>query len=209
VKTIPFCATNENLEAIIAGLLLEPTDRVLAVCGSGDQPVSIAEYAGEVTAVDIMPSQVDYARLRVQALAVGETSFFLGPCGSNCVDGTAVELRNSYFEEEGRLRRLSRVYEKIGFEVGDVFTRPYIEQDHDKVYLSTVIDYLCLDYDQSKQCLELLGHPLRAGGLVYVVSMQDAPLEYIPDCLMIREDLTTKARKLEQTWYPYVLERKK
>ncbi len=60
--------TNESLWAIIAGLKPTRNDKLLSICGSGDQAFALAEFAQEVVAVDRNYSQLSYAQRRRDAL---------------------------------------------------------------------------------------------------------------------------------------------
>lgn len=68
--------TNESLWAVISGMNVSKDDRVLTICGSGDQAFALVEYAREVLAVDIEAKQIDYAKKRLEALKKGNYEDF-------------------------------------------------------------------------------------------------------------------------------------
>ena len=74
-------ATNEHLGAVYAGMNIRPSDRVLAICGSGDVPFALLEginpaSSGYVRAVDLLDVQVKYARQHADDLVRGNTEGF-------------------------------------------------------------------------------------------------------------------------------------
>ena len=66
-------ASNEALRAVVAGMDINPSDRVLAVCGSGDVPFALLEgipsgSSGSILAVDTAQVQVNYAKHKAECL---------------------------------------------------------------------------------------------------------------------------------------------
>jgi hypothetical protein len=131
-------ATNESLSGIVAGLRPSPEDSILAVCGSGDQAFALAEYARRVVVVDYSPIQLNFARARRDALAAGDTSYFLNPTS---LERLTVDLRNEYFSQPGRLDRIRENIERLEF-VDAVDVLAYTEEQpvgaFNKIYLSNV-----------------------------------------------------------------------
>lgn len=75
-------ATNEHLSAVYAGLDIQPEDRVLAICGSGDVPFTLLEginpnSSGIIRAVDLLDVQVKYAKHHADDLARGNINGFM------------------------------------------------------------------------------------------------------------------------------------
>lgn len=68
--------TNESLWAVVAGLNVSRKDRILAICGSGDQAFALSEFADEVVAVDRSEEQIAYAQRRLEALRDGRLGDF-------------------------------------------------------------------------------------------------------------------------------------
>jgi len=101
-------ATNESLNAIVAGMVPEEGDRIAAVGGSGDQAFALLEYADLVRIGDRSEKQIDFIKARVEALRRGDVSTFLGfkhlLYNSDC-EGY-IKSRNRYFVQSGRLERI-------------------------------------------------------------------------------------------------------
>ena len=68
--------TNESLWAVVAGLNVTRKDRILAICGSGDQAFALSEFAREVVTVDRSKEQIAYAQRRLEALRDGRFGDF-------------------------------------------------------------------------------------------------------------------------------------
>lgn len=171
--------TNENLGAIVAGLDIQPRDRVLAVAGSGDQPLALLEKAAFVKAVDINFSQIDYFKQRVRALKAGDyDSFLKSDLDPDWVDiftcsdfaKANLVLRNKYFSESKRLNRIRANLGNLAIakpqNILDVIEQ---ENGFSKVYLSNIIDCSFISRELSL-ILGKLAQRLPSNGLIYVAN---------------------------------------
>ena len=169
-----FVETNEKLDSIVAGLDLQPTDRVLSICGSGDQPLAILEQVSEVVAVDIVDTQFHYTKKRVEYLKKGEMVFFFNPLmpiedklwkrviGKSEIVGDFVECIESrkYFTD-ARLEKLRSKLKRLIFLQEDIFN---VDMGiFDKAYLSNAHHTT----NDSK-----LSFSIKQNGLVYVATNQ-------------------------------------
>jgi SAM-dependent methyltransferase len=57
-----FTETNESLDAILIGMKPQPNQKILAICGSGEQSKILAKKGSKVLAVDNNFNQIRYAR---------------------------------------------------------------------------------------------------------------------------------------------------
>jgi len=135
---LEYSHSNEDLRAIVHGLDLSLDDKVLAICGSGDQAFAMLEKAGKVVAVDTNKSQLTYAIERLKHLKNGNHSRFVLNRPDQCFD-----LRNnqSYFDK----RRFKKIRSKINSltiikSSSDIFS--YTEEDNfTRIYLSNALSY--------------------------------------------------------------------
>ncbi len=172
-----FKATNENLDAIVAGLDLEPTDDVLAICGSGDQAFAILEYAHSVLAVDNQPGQVRFAKERKNALFDGDYKHFLFPQG--IVHGDYyVNKRNKYFRKPERLDLIKSKIRRAKFSVKDITKVPNLGR-FSKFYFSNAIGYTGFQ-DPETRFIRRLVVETPVGSLIYCSDDRDA--RYILQC---------------------------
>ncbi len=200
--------TNESLDGIVQGLDLQPSDQVLAICGSGDQAFAMLEHVASVLAIDKQPSQVDLARYRLECLAKGDYEGFL-LSGSRFGKFTDLDKRDAYFRSPGRLETIRSkllnltILEK---QLSEAITlRPFT-----KYYLSNVIgDYI----SSMKLILELMQRMtdhLPVGGLIYMADgekLKTSDCTYhskLPHNLQEDKDLTRKAALHEELWMPVV-----
>jgi len=215
--------TEERLEAIIAGLDINPKDIVLAVGGSGDQAFALLEKAKRVLVVDLNPSQIDYIQRRVKLLQDEDYKGFLEI--PECEDGDGwgksyrthlkkeLVLRNWYFTCEKR-EKLDRIRENLSnlcIARMSVFEIPDAEGIFSKIYLSNALGYKGLqgesvnDYGDAQNIMEQIRKVctyLQCNGLIYMsgndvkitLGSQKLPKEF---GLELDEDLTALARELE------------
>jgi len=152
-KGLKYPFTGENLKAIMAGLDICKSDRILAVGGSGDQPLAFLEKAGEVVVVDSNPAQIDYIRARARLLMNGNYTSFLEVSaeGSNdpwlkgycryCVP--ELRRRNDYFGSDNRLIRIRENIDKLQIcEPGNLFDIIRMQGIFSKIYLSNIYNYV-------------------------------------------------------------------
>ena len=104
-----YLTTNESLEAIIIGLEVNPEDKVLTICGSGDQPLAFIEKTKNLTIVDHMERQIKLFLYRKKILKSGKYSEFREIKSSEEDHISDLQLRNKYFS----LKRLKRIEEKL------------------------------------------------------------------------------------------------
>lgn len=180
-KMLGYTCTNENLKAIVTGLDIQSTDRVLAVAGSGDQALAILETASFVKAVDIVQDQVDFFRGRVQALVNGDYNAFLnvnnfGTC-DGFVSGTympevakfMLDMRNKYFLEGNRLKRIqTSLGNLVILNHKDILEVAQTEEGFSKIYLSNVFGNTHSNYWPISETLRNIALRLPVNGLIYV-----------------------------------------
>lgn len=213
---VPFTSTNESLESIVKGLDISPSDRVLAVAGSGDQSLALLENAHDVTAVDINPRQIEFFRQRIRALLAGDFSLFY-------LEGALPEVA-SYFTQE-RLSRIKANLKNLTLRTGDVLDVAQTEPGFSKVYLSNIFSYGLLDLNKKfVPNLTEIAKNLPLEGLIYVadhrelsrvkygsvsLSREIEDSSFLPLELILDVDLTTKARRANThvLWGPAVYRR--
>src|SRR3989338_5543510 len=175
---LAFQATNESIPAIMEGLQIQQGDRVLAVCGSGDQAFAMLELADYVTAVDSSKLQILYARCRLAQIKRGDFKRFytlLSHCGSSAAYR---EQRSRYFTLS-KLQTLKWKVDRLRLEREDMYKfspRRIMEGRFNKIYLSNLLchsagfsEYFIPDKDiPSPKVLSMVLCSLHAGGLVYV-----------------------------------------
>ncbi len=208
--------TNENLEAIVAGLDVHPDDIVLAVCGSGDQSFALLEKAGKVLSVDNYYAQLEYAKNRAELLHSGNYKAFLSVKHEDETCKGSLARRNSYFSQKGRLKRIRDSLGNLHFILGDVFDAAMNGQNEfSNVYLSNVFAHGYESVEPYYRLLNQIAHNLPQGGLIYISNQKgiesQAKYEYValtyPDELQIDTRLTELARSLERCWTPIVYRR--
>src|SRR3989344_1381131 len=186
--------TNENLQAIVAGLDLSSKDTILAVGGSGDQAFALLEFAGEVKVVDNQPNQIGFIKQRVEALLAGDdeaffrneskTATLIGPRNHQNSflydqlerdhNHLAARRRRYFTEESGRLERIQeRLTNLIIAEPGDLVKVAQQERGDSKIYLSNILGYydgLADEEDYLRNSLNKVARNLPFGGIIYVTN---------------------------------------
>jgi len=180
-----YSCTNENLDAIMAGLNIGSVDRVLSVAGSGDQPLAMIEKAAHVFAVDSNLAQIDFVLARVKAIASGNyygaNCFISRGCYDGCIKGSkssqnARELtkrRNTYFWDENRLDRIRAQLKGLEVKQGDILELVQDIRGFSKVYLSNVLGFGYTSNMKEAWINELLSKVadgLPRDGLIYVAN---------------------------------------
>ena len=170
---LAFQATNESIPAIMEGLQIQQGDRVLAVCGSGDQAFAMLELADYVTAVDSSKLQILYAKCRLAQIKRGDFKRFhtlLPHCGSNI---TYREQRSRYFTLS-KLQTLKLKVDRLRLERGDMYKfspRRIREGRFNKIYLSNLLCYGDYYSRNNTNFLDMLVSVLPCGGLIYTVGV--------------------------------------
>ena len=163
--------TNESLDAIVAGLRPSQKDKILAICGSGDQAFALLEYADSVHTVDKKYDQVEYAVYQSMLLRKNKLSQFLNDIHKNSLNAE-FQLRKQYFSQKGRLQKIARKLDSLTFEVADIIEA--VEHSvFNKIYLSNIMGggIFSINYDNFKKLLNALKSKLPKRGLVYVTGM--------------------------------------
>ncbi|MFT7615782.1 MAG: hypothetical protein ACI8Y7_000607 [Candidatus Woesearchaeota archaeon] len=212
--------TNENVKAIIAGLEPNSTDKILAVCGSGDVAFALLEYA-DVVAVDISHQQVLYALGRKEALQKGDNKKFLSVTGKELteIEVASKKERNNYFLEGDRMKRISKRLSNLTILLGDDLTSELRPQTYSKVYLSNILGINSVNFSDYCRYLREIGEQLRKPSLIYISekgtidqgrldaktyggrfgNLNDWPTE-----LTLDQRLSTNAKNHETFWKPEV-----
>lgn len=216
--------TNESLDAIMGGLDINDKDKVLAVCGSGDQAFAMLEKASQVSVSDIRKVQLELVKSRMELLDAGKFQEFLYPDKELSFGSYEDEYllclsqRQKYFSQE----RLEIIRSKLGnlrilkegpiafAESGKHFT---------KLYLSNIFDA----DDFNSQRLKEYVQKLEIAGLMYVVNFNGGEYSLsrfaihlfsrIPRGLKIERNLSRIARDSEReqanifNWKPTIYRR--
>lgn len=218
IQTFPwFQTTDENLEAVVSGMDLSPEDRVVAICGSGDQAFAMLESAGSVTAVDFVEVQIEFVKKRAQLLQKGKYEDFLA-VGVNEDDRYRdlvkqdAEKRNPYFQVPGRLSKIRDKLAHLDFIEGKIFTVAPTLQPFSRLYLSGTMGQ-CGENERIAKAMKQTLDNLEINGLIYVTMGTD-PFERMLDMtpttnVKLSGPLTTKARDKERLhgrpiWEPTV-----
>lgn len=206
--------TNESLEALVAGLDVQPDDVILAVCGSGDQSFALLENAGAVISADKNKVQLEYAKRRAELLGEGKFDEFLSAREGEWPHNI-FEQRNLYFRQDGRLRRIADKLDSLHFVQGDVFAvgrnrqRRFPEAYFSKIYLSNIVGYFVTQMENYYRRLEALYRRLPRGGLIYISNYDRMEALKSPAQLQVDERLTMLARgKENREWWIPILYRK-
>jgi len=170
---LAFQATNESIPAIMEGLQIQQGDRVLAICGSGDQAFAMLELADYVTAVDSSKLQILYARCRLAQIKRGDFKRFytlLSHCGSSAAYR---EQRSRYFTLS-KLQTLKWKVDRLRLEREDMYKfspRRIMEGRFNKIYLSNLLCYEGNSLRNNYSFLDMLASALPCGGLIYAISV--------------------------------------
>ena len=200
-----YACTNESLPSIIEGMEPRETDRILAICGSGDQAFALLESGAHVVAIDNDVHQVEFAQKRREKLKSSDYAGFLhAPPARNSCDPIA---RDIYFREGERMRNIRARLGNLDIRSQDIRT---LNEMVDKAYLSNVFDWI---NDQSTvELVQLLAAHVSQGGLVYLADK--APIkERKTEWQEFEVDarLTERAASLtyygDTSWVPRVMRR--
>ena len=100
---LEYFATNENVNAIMAGLEPSTSDTILTVTSGGDQALAMLENAGRVIVCDKNPHQIAYVRERVEALSRGDYETFLSIAPYHSRGCSTFRLSDAILEDRTRL----------------------------------------------------------------------------------------------------------
>lgn len=215
MSRINFYHTTMTLDSILRALQISQDDIILDVIGSSDPSHAMAEIAGQIVSVDRLVGQVDYGRLRQKQIIGGDFKGFLS-VGEVADDfELALERRNKYFLEDGRLQRIADRADVISFEQGDIFQ---VARDNPgrftKVNASNVFGYSRMHPQFYPERMADLANSLVRGGLLYVADQNDMERMAcrrgvrlsVPESLQQDSHLTSIARKHEDPkfWTPVV-----
>ncbi|MFA6462161.1 MAG: hypothetical protein WCV90_07915 [Candidatus Woesearchaeota archaeon] len=218
-----FQLTNESLEAVMAGLEVNEEDRVLAICGSGDQALAILETAHSVLAVDRSPLQVEYALSRINALKRGDIERFLyaepEAVTSNFDQEKGKKKRDDYFLREGRLLRIASKLDQFELRRVEDVSDALNKDQFNKIYLSNILSYGKFDLPEIMRYFSRLIASLPLNGLIYISDHEElwAFSEEYRVARNIKESLwpknikvnpsTSLARMQERFWSPSVYQK--
>lgn len=185
--------TNECTEAIVAGLDLKSYDKVITICGSGDQAFAILNYVDSITAVDMKENQVDYANKRLERLKNGRRGF-----------------SNGYYHTPRDLERLRSRLGKI--EIVKANIKDVDFSSFNKAYLSNAISYG--ECEKTLTLYKILSE-MPSDSVVYFADeiryyISNANRKSCKNKFYFETNLTEKARKKEYRclckgdWSPYV-----
>ena len=172
VHLVEYRYTDESLLAIMHGLDITKGDRVLAICGSGDQAFAMLEVADSVVAFDCNEDQIEFVRYRMGLLREGNFNGFLY-AGRKDIPS----YRREYFTER-RCETLRGRLGRLELELANLYALPpnLNKSRFTKMYLSNAwchsagcSEYFIPDKDiPSPKVLSMVLCSLHAGGLVYV-----------------------------------------
>ncbi|MFA5887978.1 MAG: hypothetical protein WC852_04685 [Candidatus Nanoarchaeia archaeon] len=204
-ESLDYLHTNESLEAIVRGMDVKQKDRILVVCGSGDQAFALLEKAGYVKAVDKNETQVKYAQRRRKMLEERFIELFF-PYGKGYHN-------RDYFSKE----RIARIVKKTGYlkiAKADIFMENAGLDNFNKVYLSNAATFRGNNLKAVDRFLYRIAQKLASPGIIYMAS--DPTINYrenmIPNGICLDTELTAIARLYERKdrtfWTPAVYRRK-
>lgn len=179
---VVYTQTNENLNAIIAGLVPIPEDTILAVGGSGDQAFALLEFAGRVKVVDKDHSQTEYIRKRAEALRLRDYASFRRNANSSLY----------FFENKNRLERIRERLDHLAIaESADIVQIAPQEESYSKAYLSNAIGFpVAFNGGKIIRSLDAVAQKLTTGGLIYVANHWELVNAAMPSTLLLaREDI--------------------
>lgn len=201
-----YCVTNESLDAVVTGLDLHPEDTVLAIGGSGDQAFAILEYVKKVIVIDINQIQLEFIKLRKEALKQGKDDLFFTSKYLVIEGNESLEARKKYFSQERLEKIQSKLENLVLLPPANIF-RLNLDEKVSKIYASNVTSSRWGVHDVS----HILGvvKNLSLGGLIYFTQTHlDLEKQDIPG---LKEEyaLAQKARQYEEemegfTWQPIV-----
>ena len=177
-------ATNESLLAIEKGLCPKLGDKVLSICGSGDQSFLFLSSGCKVIAIDKCLKQVDYVKKRKQYLELGDYERFLQPPGyseefNEMKKKCSLDAREEYLSRNCFELMRPNANNLDILEPQNILEHAFGNSNtYSKIYLSNCIEHI-VNADSSLQdtdekldfeliCLKTFGLSLKPGGVLYV-----------------------------------------
>ncbi|MDO8563958.1 MAG: hypothetical protein Q7R87_03035 [Nanoarchaeota archaeon] len=198
----PFSRSNETLRIIVKGLDIQPEDRVLSICGSGDQPIAFLSQGARVLAVDTYQDQITFAKRRINLLRKGLLNKFLEFPREDEDFKVIWGRNNSFFRRELELENLD--FRRLKFTKGDIFSLdPEIYRGFNKVYLSNAWPI------RPNNTLRNFAENLPEGCLVY--SNSDNTMCRLRDTKLMERQQPQEynaIRKYKSNWPIYLLRKK-
>ncbi len=197
-----YLATNESILGIVASLSVKKDDAVLSVCGSGDVPFALLEYAKFVCACDISIDQINYAKYRLAQLNQGRyEEFFNTPKLDNIwITPEARRKQKEYFTLE-RLEKIRKKSQCISFKIANVCDKQ--DETFSKIYLSNApLDGIVSSRKTLIQSFNNLAESLLPEGLLYHAAGED----YVSGIQRYSKSITPSyflKRELKKTWSRY------
>ena len=217
---VNYVRTNEDLGSIVRGLDVGPFDYILAVGSSGDQSFALLEYADRVASFDTDNDQVDHINQLIGFLNNEDYRGFL----EYRLDYGSGDIYNSWDNDVKKLsyrqllklekklgtkyfshKRLKKIREKLGnlsIEHKNIIEAIQTEEGYNKVYLSNILEYRYVGWENIPFVLLEISKKLPKGGLIYA-SNGDTVSEWNLNCrLELDKDLTS--RTWDEGWHPIV-----
>ncbi len=123
--------TTESIEAVTNALEAEGDDKVIAICGSGAQPLALLENLGDgghVAAVDFSKLQFEWTDLIKKLVEFGRKE--------KLAEVNISPKERNWFMDDQRLASITASLDKLSFEMMDVSERPTTNQRFSKGYFS-------------------------------------------------------------------------
>ena len=197
--------SNEYVEAVVCGLNPQKGDIIGSICGVGHVPFALLEFADKVIAFDNDLRVLDHASGNIEKILDGNYSEF--------IEGINYNFNKDYFSASGRLDKIKQklksnslilIKQDVFHDFSDTFS---------KIYLSNALSYFAF-YDNFgvSQRLNSIKKCLLNQGFLYIsdsdkLSIPELGGRGIPQDLMINENLTSNARRIEKHWYPLVFQK--
>lgn len=226
-----YAFTNENLDAIMAGLDIQPDDRILTVACAGDQAFAFLEIASYVKAVDVSSEQIHLMQQRINQLEKRDYEGFLdknvkGTWDSSNINNLINVLfrqvtskkcrknRDNYFTKSPeRLDKIRENLEKLVLvqEPTDILHLTQREEEFSKIYLSNAIIWgrnMGLSPEPSTSVLNRLSSRLQMNGLIYISDNNQVDNTNNLVYLKLDEPLTQAAKLHEHRFWKIGVYRK-
>lgn len=205
-----YSVSNESMGAIMAGLAVKKSDRVLTV--GVDQAFAFLEKAEQVTCVDYEIYYLALIRQREKYLRDGNFEGFL-KFDVKKTDGSFAERRRRYFSASGRMEKIRSKLDRLTMvsTVADVVW--YVTahgREFNKIYLSNTIGgFLYSQQEEATGALRDMVRGTNKGTLIYVTAHYPNWEDKLPKGLIVDERLTKVAKAKEEVgfWNPRVYRR--
>jgi hypothetical protein len=169
--------------------------RILAICGSGDQAFALAGHGATVIAYDINAKQIALAEHRRKLLQNKKQRQFLEKPKYSLCDTPEWERRNTYFRSSpSLLQKVAKRASHVSFTHGDIFS--YNGASVDGVYLSNA-------WTSPEQLVGLLSH-VACNGVIYGARVQYEKFFRLVSGVCIERRSTEEARMQELFWSPVI-----